>query len=1082
MAFKEYGNIWRITILHRLIDGISWKLCGLSCPSFNPLNQVQKLTNFKENNMHTLKTITLALLLVILSAAGLRAEEVSLEQLMQLNQEGTQARHIADYHTALEKYERGLNLSRQAENKQAISAFLGNIGIVHRNLGQYQKALSQYQQVLEVYRELKDKRNESAALTNIGVVYDDLGQYQKALSYYQQALEIRRKIGDRRGEGADLGNIGTVYGELDQYQKALSYFQQALEIDREIGYKRGEGTDLGNIGLVYDSLGKYQKALSYHQQALEIRRKIGDRRGEGIDLGNIGNVYQNLDQYQKALSYFQQALEIHREIGNKRGEGADLTNIGNVYQSLDGQYQKALSYYQQALEIHREIGNKRGIGNNLGNIGVVYNDLGQLQKALTYHQQALEIGREIGVKHGIGSNLTNIGLVYQNLSQYEKALSYFQQALEIRREFGDKRGIGNNLGNIGVAYSCLGQYQKALSYHQQALEIKREIGDKHGEGRDLNNIGMEYKNLGKYQQAKNAFQDSVTIFEQLGSKSPWIALRGLASSEAKFNQSKQAIQHYQQALDNIERLRASITAKQYKTSFMEDKLYVYDELIALLQSLHPNHPKKGYDRKAIEIFERKQGRIFLEEMGQSGARRFAGLDNDIMQAEQELTQKLQQLSDQPLSSPQRAALQQEQAALEQRLKTQYPKYYALKYPQPATLTALQKQVLQKGEMMLVYGIIEDDPSPVIDLENQTILWIIGQHQFQMLTIPLTETQLDQAINDKNYGLRQLIINQLPEFDAASHDLYNQLLPQAARKLLTAADTLYIIPTGPLYGLPFETLVTNNADTPQYLIQDYAIVYLSSASLLKTLRAEHPKPAPQPFLAFADPVYPPCKPSKAKTAGNKSITELRTQTYLKAMGGCFTPLPQTDDEVRQIAKLLQADPATALYLGARASRSNVFALNKQQRLDDYRYIMFSVHGVIPKPTNAIEQPALVLSNPTTDGYLTMADAFALQLNAKLVNLSACNTGRGENLRGEGIRGLTRAFMYAGTPATAVTLWSVDLFSAKDLSIGLFTNLQQGQKLANALRAIKLKMINGKASRANYRAPFHWAPFVVYGDGK
>ena len=106
----------------------------------------------------------------------------------------------------------------------------------------------------------------------------------------------------------------------------------------------------------------------------------------------------------------------------------------------------------------------------------------------------------------------------------------------------------------------------------------------------------------------------------------------------------------------------------------------------------PNHPKKGYERKAIEIFERKQGRIFLEEMGQSGARRFAGLDNEIMQAEQELTQKLQQLSNQPLSSPQRAALQQEQTALEQRLKTQYPKYYALKYPQPATLTALQNQV------------------------------------------------------------------------------------------------------------------------------------------------------------------------------------------------------------------------------------------------------------------------------------------------------------------------------------------------------------------------------------------------------
>jgi len=97
-----------------------------------------------------------------------------------------------------------------------------------------------------------------------------------------------------------------------------------------------------------------------------------------------------------------------------------------------------------------------------------------------------------------------------------------------------------------------------------------------------------------------------------------------------------------------------------------------------------------------------------------------------------------------------------------------------------------------------------------------------------------------------------------------------------------------------------------------------------------------------------------------------------------MGGCFTPLPQTADEVRDIADLLEADKTTDLYLQERASRSQVFALNEQQRLDDYRYIMFSVHGVLLKPKNEIEQSALVLSNPTTEGYLTMADAFALQL--------------------------------------------------------------------------------------------------------
>ena len=171
--------------------------------------------------MNTLKTITLALLLVILSVTGLRAEEVSFEQLQHLWKEGKQAYYIADYPAALKKWEQALELAHQAKNQQAIGTFLGTIGVVYRNLGQYQKALSYHQQALEIRREIGDKRGEGADLTNIGVVYNSLGQYQKTLSYYQQALEIKREIGDKRGEGADLTNFGNVHQNLGQYQKAL---------------------------------------------------------------------------------------------------------------------------------------------------------------------------------------------------------------------------------------------------------------------------------------------------------------------------------------------------------------------------------------------------------------------------------------------------------------------------------------------------------------------------------------------------------------------------------------------------------------------------------------------------------------------------------------------------------------------------------------------------------------------------------------------------------------------------------------------------------------------------------------------
>ncbi len=577
---------------------------------------------------------------------------------------------------------------------------------------------------------------------------------------------------------------------------------------------------------------------------------------------------------------------------------------------------------------------------------------------------------------------------------------------------------------------------------------------------------------------------SIAIEKSIGVGEYWRAQRGLAATEAKLNQPELAIAHYEQALDNIEQIRNLLT-KEHKT-FMRNKIVVSDEFIALLQSQHSVQPKNGHDRKAFETFERKQGRLFLEEMGQSGARQFAGLDNAIVEAEQSLALKWQQLTTQPVTPQERATVEQAEVRLKERIKAEYPKYYALKYPEPVDLATLQNQVLQQGEMMLVYGLLTAS-----SIENKkTVLWVIGKQQFQMFTLPVDEDTLKQQVKQLRRYLSNSEFNRR-EFLPASLHMHQTLLPEAVHQMLAGAEILYIVPTGPLYGLPFGSLVTSYEPRREihYLIEDYAISYLSSASLLKIIRdAERKTPPPEPFLAFADPDYPPCEIDDEK--GAETVAQRRTKSNLKWInGGCFNRIAATADEVREIANLFNADHNKALYLGPKASRNTVFALNDKQQLDDYRYVMFSVLAVIPYRVNQIEQPALILSNPLTEGYLTMADVFALTLNADLVNLSAGNSGCAgdscsENVRGEGIMGLTRAFMYAGTSRVAVTLWSVNLSSAKDLSVGLFTHLKANhhQKMAHALREIKLKMIQGKASSRKYASPYHWAAFVVYGDGQ
>ena len=209
--------------------------------------------------------------------------------------------------------------------------------------------------------------------------------------------------------------------------------------------------------------------------------------------------------------------------------------------------------------------------------------------------------------------------------------------------------------------------------------------------------------------------------------------------------------------------------------------------------------------------------------------------------------------------------------------------------------------------------------------------------------------------------------------------------------------------------------------------------------------------------------------------------MRTQAYLEFMRSGFTRLPETAEEVETISRLLDAPADSApIHLREEATREKIFWLNANERLDDYQYLVFATHGVLPGELDQIRQPALVLSYPEQGGFLTMSDVFQLQLNAKLVSLSACNTGMGTHIGGEGIMGLTRAFMYAGTPAIAVTLWPVETFSAKELNIGIFEHLREGQSPARALRAIKVRMLQGE--KGDYTYPYFWAPFVLFGDGK
>jgi CHAT domain-containing protein len=297
--------------------------------------------------------------------------------------------------------------------------------------------------------------------------------------------------------------------------------------------------------------------------------------------------------------------------------------------------------------------------------------------------------------------------------------------------------------------------------------------------------------------------------------------------------------------------------------------------------------------------------------------------------------------------------------------------------------------------------------------------------------------------------------------------------------------LVISPDGPLALLPFETLLVEN----KALIAKYDVSYVQSLSVLSLLRDRQREYAPikrKDLFAMGAPIYeletasPSVRKSRTRTSGiNRTIApgdpnQSRAAAYSEILQAKFTNLPGTESEIRGVAKLF-SDPS--IHIKGDATEARLIELNKTKELANYRYLLFSAHGYLN--TEVPELSALVLGQvdkmPNTDGFITAAKWPAYNLRSDLIVLSACETGVGKNVLGEGIMGLPYSLYIAGNQSTALSLWAVDDAGTALFMKTFFGYLKAGKKPAEAINATKRDFLK----KPDYANPFFWAPFVMYG---
>ncbi|MEG4916436.1 CHAT domain-containing protein [Microcoleus sp. B7-D4] len=999
---------------------------------------------------------------------------------------------LGEKQKALEYYSQSLPLIRALGDRAKEATTLSNIARVYSELGENQKALEYYNQSLPLTRAVGDRQQEATTLGNIGIVYSALGEKQKALEYYSQSLPLFRALGDRGGEATTLNNIGSVYSDLGEKQKAREYYSQSLPLFRAVGDRQQEATTLGNIGSVYSDLGENQKALEYYNQSLPLRRAVGDRFGEASILNNMGLVSSQLEEKQKALEYYSQSLALRRAVGDRSGEATTLGNIGNVYSEL-GEQQKALEYYNQSLRLSRAIGDRYREGGTLNNIGKVYSELGEQQKALEYYSQSLPLFRAVGDHRGEATTLGNIGTVYLELGEKQKALEYYSQSLPLSRAIGDRRGEAGTLNNIGLVYSQLGEQQKALEYYSQSLPLFRAVGNRGGEATTLHNIGQVYSDLGEQQKALEYYRQSLPLRRAVGDGSgEAITLYNMAYTKRDQNNLTEALNDIESSLKIIENLRTKIASPELRTSYFATVQNRYEFYIDLLMQLHKTNPKSGYDTKALEASERSRARSLLELLQESNTNIREGISPDLLQQEKSLQQQLNAIEKQrieAISSPnpnqtkvdeidkQRLALLQEYQQIQTGIRSASPRYAALTQPQPLTLPEIQKQILDENTILLQYSLGE----------ARSYLWVVTSTGLTSYELP-KRADIETAAVAFRTAVTSPTQRDIPQKVADASANLSQLILQPAAVQL-GNKRLLIVPDGVLHYTPFPALTlpqTAGKNTNVPLIVEHEVITLPSASSLAILRQNYGdrKPPSQTLAILADPVFSP-DDERIKGKITQATTEkleannLGLNRSLRASNREWPPkrLPFTRQEAQTISSLFPSASSRQIF-DLDASRTTATDGN----LANYQIVHFATHGLANSKNP--ELSGIVMSmvddkGNLVNGFLRLTDIFNLKLSANLVVLSACQSGMGQNVRGEGMVGLTRGFMYAGAQRVAVSLWSVDDEGTAVLMQKFYQKMLQ-QKLAPAaaLRAAQIEMMQ----QEKWKSPYYWAAFTLQGEWK
>lgn len=966
-------------------------------------------------------------------------------------------------------------------------------------------AIQSHEQAAKLFRDAGDKWGEASALHKIGRVYSDLRQWQKAFEFLDQALPIYLAANDRQGEASDLSDKGAVFGNessgLFDVAKATELYDRALLIARTIGDKELESRILFNTAKLYGRpTGDWRKAIDLYQSAVEPGRASGNVKIVHSALNNMGMAHFDSGDPYKALEIFSQALAIVQSIGDRPDEAGYLHNIAMARFSV-GDVQKALDILDEAEVIVRQEKLSFIEPYTLHLRGLMLNALGERERAIETYEQGLRLVRGFGIRDGERSFLLNMGETYAKSGEYQKALDSYNQALLIKRP-GDTRETDPYIVSLmAESHLSLGDAKKALEVLQQAMPLLSE-NDKRAKGAALEILGRAYLKLQEPAKALAVFTEASTSPVQLEGFGGTRLLLDQARAQEQLGNLGEARVKTEEALKRIESSRSNLVSPDLRASYFATQQEGFYFYVDLLLALHKQQPAAGFDQIALEASEARRARSLLEFLNSARADIRQGVDIQLVDQEKALVQRInakQQFrirllsrahTDEQIGSVDKdiAALLTDYQSAQDRIRQASSNYSALTQPQRLTAKEI-RGLLDPNTLLLEYSLGPEHSYLWANTPESVSTYELPKRgeidaAAQRLYALLTARQPSPAETQQQYLARVKEADAQYEREAAA---LGQMLLEPVANLL-GKKRLLIVADGSLGYVPFASLpgpARGPARRP--LIAEHEIVYLPSASTLAVLRRQIAgrSSAPKTLAVLADPVFDnrddrvgkvstPVAPQPQPLANTIAQRALRDAGVV-AEGLPVARLPFSRQEAEAIVALAPRGET----LKAMGFNANLDAATSPE-LSRYRVVHFATHALVNSERPYLSGLLLSLvdeQGKPQDGFLSLNQIYNLNLPADLVFLSACQTAKGKEVKGEGIIGLTRAFMYAGAPRVVASLWKVDDAATAEISKRFYRGiLKEGLRPAAALQAAQLEMSRHKL----WNSPYYWAGFVLQGE--